>query len=955
MRSTSKRDRSDKSRSEATQQEAKLRFLTEAQRSQVMERRNVCMTCVRNEGLTALTVKCGGCRCAGISLATGSCRLNKWPTNVSPYRTEGQRVRVTNEAKPEVPTGKQPVVIVNHQSPGDIVALTAAVRDLHRAHGGQMAIQVHTSADSIWMHNPLVRVVRSSSAFYYGSRVIKAEYPAIHQSNQRPIQFIQAFHEDLERKLGVRIPFTDCKGDIYLSKEEQAPQSQIEAVGHAGPIWIMIAGGKYDFTAKWWPPESYQAVVDHFKGRIQFVQCGEAGHWHPPLDGVINLVGKTDLRQFIRLMYHAQGVVCPVTFAMHAAAAVPTKDGNLRPCVVIAGGREPVHWEQYPGHQFIHTIGALACCRNGGCWKSRCQKVGDGDRKDFQDLCEQPVEISDDLRVPRCMHMIEPDDVIRAIERYTSREDHDSSGKAGVAAVKSVGGESDGGNHSDPHQMVGIRPSSRDGGRDSVLTEANARVEMERVLELLSCAPCKNELGDGRGIVIPGGGMKYFPGVWIAIRRLRHLGCDLPIEVWYLGPGEMTNKMRQLVEPLDVRCVDALAIRKRHPSRILRGWELKPYALIHSRFREILLLDADNVPVVDPSFLFSETAYQEHGAVFWPDIGRFRDDHMLWSLTGVAHRDEPEFESGQILIEKARCWRPLQLTMWMNEHSDFWYRHMHGDKDTYRFAWHKCGVSFAMPSKPTIKQGGKVFCQHDFDGRRVFEHRHGAKCRLDKPHRRVEGLYTDDTVRELTHELSSLIRTTPDDESKAKGIKADKREATSRRAFLVYGPESSGTRLMTRILISAGCVGDDGHGQRFDNSPPREESLIVWRRSVPHANGWPDIEKQVESLKQSGYAVHAVVTIRDWAACIPAQIRAGHARNKERSIQRSRRAMAHIFSSLWGVGVPYEVVTYEALVTHTYPIIADLLSRLGLDMPTSIPDIRDCNVKYWTVENAKVG
>ena len=66
-----------------------------------------------------------------------------------------------------------------------------------------------------------------------------------------------------------------------------------------------MAGGKYDFTAKWWNPSWYQAVVDHFRGRIQFVQCGEEHHWHPCLDNVINLIGKTDTRQFVRLMHHA--------------------------------------------------------------------------------------------------------------------------------------------------------------------------------------------------------------------------------------------------------------------------------------------------------------------------------------------------------------------------------------------------------------------------------------------------------------------------------------------------------------------------------------------------------------------------------------------------------------------------------------------------------------------------
>ena len=141
----------------------------------------------------------------------------------------------------------------------------------------------------------------------------------------------------------------------------------------------------------------YQQVVDHFAGRIQFAQCGEADHFHPRLRGVIDLVGKTDIRQFVRLMYHASGVICPVTFAMHLAAAVEVKPGRPknRACVVVAGGREPSQWEKYGHHRYLETNGALRCCDNGGCWKSRCQPIGDGDDKDHPDnLCVAPVVVS---------------------------------------------------------------------------------------------------------------------------------------------------------------------------------------------------------------------------------------------------------------------------------------------------------------------------------------------------------------------------------------------------------------------------------------------------------------------------------------------------------------------------------------------------------------------------------
>lgn len=301
-------------------------------------------------------------------------------------------------------------------SPGDVVMLTAAVRDLHLAHPGQYITDVRTAAPQLWENNPYITPLPDSAE---DVQEVEMHYPLIHSSNSRPYHFIHGYIQFLEDLLGVRIPVSSFKGDLHISDTEKGWMSQVAETGYSGPFWLIVAGGKYDFTAKWWDPSRYQQIVDHFKGRLPFVQVGEAGHWHPELHGVLSLVGRTDVRQFVRLMYHADGVVCPVTFAMHLAAAVNTRP-NLpknRACVVIAGGREPAQWEAYPHHQFLHTNGALMCCDNGGCWKSRCQPMGDGDAKDL-DLCPLPIEVSPGLSIPKCMDMISSADVIRRIELY---------------------------------------------------------------------------------------------------------------------------------------------------------------------------------------------------------------------------------------------------------------------------------------------------------------------------------------------------------------------------------------------------------------------------------------------------------------------------------------------------------------------------------------------------------
>ncbi len=298
--------------------------------------------------------------------------------------------------------------------PGAIVMLTAAVRDLHKSCPGRFVTDVRTSAPAFWLNNPWITPLRETDP---GVELVECHYPLIHQSHRTPCHFIHGFIEYLGGVLGVKIsPSTFC-GDIHLSAQEKRWISQVQEIVRAEvPFWIIAPGGKFDVTIKWWCGDRYQEVVDAFRGRIMFVQIGDRRHYQPRLSGVLDLTGRTDLRQLVRLTYHSQGVLCPVNLMMHLSAAVEMKKTGRRrrPCVVVAGGREPVQWEAYPHHQFLHTVGALKCCANGGCWKARTAPLGDGAPNDQPGrLC---VDVVGDL--PRCMDMIRSADVIRAIERY---------------------------------------------------------------------------------------------------------------------------------------------------------------------------------------------------------------------------------------------------------------------------------------------------------------------------------------------------------------------------------------------------------------------------------------------------------------------------------------------------------------------------------------------------------
>ena len=257
----------------------------------------------------------------------------------------------------------------------------------------------------------------------------------------------------------------------------------------------------------------------------------------------------------------------------------------------------------------------------------------------------------------------------------------------------------------------------------------------------------------GRGIVICAGGARMFTNAWVCLRMLRHWGCKLPVQLWHLGEEEIDDAMRALVADYGAECVDAEQVRQRHPVRTLGGWELKAYSILHCPFREVILLDADNVPLLDPAVLFDTPEYAQHGALFWPDYGRMEAYPTIWDVCEVEHRDEPEFESGQIVVDKQRSWVALNLAMHYNEHSDFYYRHMLGDKETFHMAFHRTGKSFAMPATPIENLANMVMCQHDFDGRRIFQHRNQDKWRLDGSNCRIQGFSHEDLCREFLTEL----------------------------------------------------------------------------------------------------------------------------------------------------------------------------------------------------------
>lgn len=245
--------------------------------------------------------------------------------------------------------------------------------------------------------------------------------------------------------------------------------------------------------------------------------------------------------------------------------------------------------------------------------------------------------------------------------------------------------------------------------------------------------------GIGRGIVICAGGVQMFTNAWVLVWQLRkELGCGLPIEIWHLGSAEMSTGMRKMLEGLGSKVVDAHEVLSRFPAQIADGWQLKPYALIMSGFREVLMLDADNVPVVDPSFLFESAEFVATGAIFWPDVLDISKDNPIWGELDLPAAQRTSFETGQILIDKGRHVAPLKTVLRLNEDAERYYRLVYGDKDTFLVAWLLAGAPHQLvPYRPIADR--HVLYQRDFSGRIVFQHRTNGKWKYSGEQAPSEG------------------------------------------------------------------------------------------------------------------------------------------------------------------------------------------------------------------------
>jgi len=144
-------------------------------------------------------------------------------------------------------------------------------------------------------------------------------------------------------------------------------------------------GAAYFMRNKEWFPDRFQEVCNQLRSDYTVVQIGSIQD--PPLNGALDLRGRTTVRQSAAILANSSVFIGLVGFPMHLARAVDCR------AVVVYGGRETPQQTGYTAN--INLIGEPPC---SPCWlRNRC---------DFDH---------------ECMRMIPPDAVVQAAREQIAR------------------------------------------------------------------------------------------------------------------------------------------------------------------------------------------------------------------------------------------------------------------------------------------------------------------------------------------------------------------------------------------------------------------------------------------------------------------------------------------------------------------------------------------------------
>jgi hypothetical protein len=279
--------------------------------------------------------------------------------------------------------GRPEHVIFFGQGIGDDLLCGTVAHELKKRGAGR--IVMFSRYPSLFEHNPDVAAVYNygyptvGRMRHWGYRCVVPQYGYYDEEQDRDVY-------PNEHLLATMCRMAAITGTIELRPYLTLLASE-KAAGKLLDNQIAIqSGGLGGMKNKDWLPERYQAVSNQLGDRFGMIQLGLKTD--PPIQGALDLRGKTTLRESAAILASSRVFIGQVGFLMHLARAVDCRS------VIVYGGREEPLITGYRVNENI--VGRTIC---SPCWQ--------------RNKCDYGHE---------CMRIIEPDQVVAAVRRQLERE-----------------------------------------------------------------------------------------------------------------------------------------------------------------------------------------------------------------------------------------------------------------------------------------------------------------------------------------------------------------------------------------------------------------------------------------------------------------------------------------------------------------------------------------------------
>ncbi len=237
-------------------------------------------------------------------------------------------------------------------APGDDLLCTAVAHELERR---KQCVWVCTKYPELFKNNPDIQTtipIRHRVSHALGLKIKCINYGGKIPGTDRSLIPHEHLIAMLCRQVGVRGKI-EIRPYCHLTEAEN---NTIQKVPNQIAIMSSGVSKAFPMLNKEWYIDRFQQVVDKLKNDFNFIQIGASAD--PPLNNVLNLCGKTTLRQTAAILRNSLVFVGQVGFLMHLARAVDCRS------VVVYGGRESPWQSGYSAN--VNLVSNLPCAP---CWQ----------------------------------------------------------------------------------------------------------------------------------------------------------------------------------------------------------------------------------------------------------------------------------------------------------------------------------------------------------------------------------------------------------------------------------------------------------------------------------------------------------------------------------------------------------------------------------------------------------